>query len=273
MKLFKDISIKNHQIRSKIFNQMRVLIVEDEENTAERTRRLLLELQPEAAIAGMTDSIAATLRWLQNHPLPDLILMDIHLADGSSFEIFERFRVDCPVIFTTAYDAYALQAFKVNSIDYLLKPLRKAELELALGKFDKLNRPLPTIDYARLAGLLGQKQEPGLQRLMVKVGQQIKVFQTRDVAYFYIVEKIVFARLHSGERYALDQTLDVLEHELDPQLFFRINRGFIISFESIGKLHTYSKSRIKVELKPPCEEESISSTERSPLFRSWLSGK
>lgn len=253
---------------------MRVLIVEDEGNTAERTARMVQEIAPESTIAGFADSVSVAVEWLQSNALPDLILMDIELADGSSFEIFKRIKVECPVIFTTAYDAYALQAFKVNSIDYLLKPLRKNELETAINKFRKLQtKPEISIDYQQLAHLLSGKQNKYLQRLMVKVGQQIKAFQVSEVAYFYIIEKIVFARFLSGERLPLDQSLDQLEHELDPGRFFRINRGFIISFESIGKLHTYSKSRIKVELKPPCEEESISSTERSPLFRSWLSGK
>ena len=253
--------------------KMRILIVEDEETTAERTKRLLLELYADAQVVGMTDSIAATVAWLQQNHMPDLMLLDIQLADGNSFGIFERVKVDCPVIFITAFDAFALQAFKVNSVDYLLKPLRKNELEAALQKYLQRYQHAAAFDYSQLAKLLQPVQQKHLQRLMVKVGQQIKAFQVQDVAYFYIVEKIVFAVLQSGERYPLDQSLDELENELDPARFFRINRGFIISFEAIGKLHTYSKSRIKVELKPPCEEEAISSTERSPLFRSWLSGK
>jgi DNA-binding LytR/AlgR family response regulator len=251
----------------------RVLIVEDEEATAQRTARLIQEIEPSVQIAGMTDSIESSVIWLKSNPHPDLILMDIQLADGSSFEIFKQVTVSCPVIFTTAYDTFALQAFKVNSIDYLLKPLRKNELEAAWQKFSRLNKPAAAIDYLQLAHLLQSKQTKYLQRIMVKVGQQIKVFLTKEVAYFYIFEKIVFAKLNSGERYPIDQSLDQLELELNPEEFFRINRGFIISFNSIDKLHTYSKSRIKVILKPACEEEAISSTERSPLFRAWLSGK
>jgi len=251
----------------------RVLIVEDEEATAQRTARLIQEIEPSVQIAGMTDSIESSVIWLKSNPHPDLILMDIQLADGSSFEIFKHVTVSCPVIFTTAYDTFALQAFKVNSIDYLLKPLRKNELEAAWQKFSRLNKPAAAIDYLQLAHLLQLKQVKYLQRIMVKVGQQIKVFLTKEVAYFYIIEKIVFAKLNSGERYPIDQSLDQLELELNQEEFFRINRGFIISFNSIDKLHTYSKSRIKVILKPACEEEAISSTERSPLFRAWLSGK
>ncbi|MDO8898066.1 MAG: LytTR family DNA-binding domain-containing protein, partial [Bacteroidales bacterium] len=202
---------------------------------------------------------------------PDLIMIDIKIADGNSFLIFSQIKVVSPVIFTTAYNEFALQAFKENSIDYLLKPLKLHDLEKAIEKLKRLSAPKPTAEYMQLLELLGGKQPKLLRRFMVKAGQQIKVFTTEEVAYFYIVEKIVFAMLKSGDRYPLDYTLDQLEQSLDPKSFFRINRAFIISFEAIDKLHTYSKSRIKVILKPACEEESISSTERSPLFRAWLS--
>jgi DNA-binding LytR/AlgR family response regulator len=248
-----------------------VLIVEDEEATAERTKSLLLQALPDAIVAGMTDSIESTVDWLKSHTDPDLILMDIQLADGNSFLIFSQTKVVSPVIFTTAYDEFALQAFKENSIDYLLKPLKLQDLEKAVEKLKRLSVPKPTAEYLQIMELLGGKQPKLLSRFMVKAGQQIKVFTTEEVAYFYIVEKIVFAMLKSGDRYPLDYTLDQLEQSLDPKSFFRINRAFIISFEAIDKLHTYSKSRIKVILKPACEEESISSTERSPLFRAWLS--
>ncbi len=248
-----------------------VLIVEVEEATAERTKSLLLQALPDAVVAGMTDSIESTVDWLKSHTDPDLILMDIQLADGNSFLIFSQIKVVSPVIFTTAYDEFALQAFKENSIDYLLKPLKLQDLEKAVEKLKRLSVPKPTAEYLQIMELLGGKQPKLLSRFMVKAGQQIKVFTTEEVAYFYIVEKIVFAMLKSGDRYPLDYTLDQLEQSLDPKSFFRINRAFIISFEAIDKLHTYSKSRIKVILKPACEEESISSTERSPLFRAWLS--
>jgi DNA-binding LytR/AlgR family response regulator len=249
----------------------KVLIVEDEEATAERTKSLLLQALPDAIVAGMTDSIESTVVWLKSHPEPDLILMDIQLADGNSFLIFSQTKVVSPVIFTTAYDEFALQAFKENSIDYLLKPLKLQDLEKAVEKLKRLSVQKPTAEYLQIMELLGRKQPKLLIRFMVKAGQQIKVFTTEEVAYFYIAEKIVFARLKNGDRYPIDYTLDQLEQSLDPKSFFRINRAFIISFAAIDKLHTYSKSRIKVILKPVCEEESISSTERSPLFRAWLS--
>lgn len=248
-----------------------VLIVEDEEATAERTKSLLLQVLPDAFIAGITDSIESTVNWLKSNPKPDLILMDIQLADGNSFLIFGQTEVLSPVIFTTAYDEFALQAFKTNGIDYLLKPLKMQDLEQAVEKLKRLSEPKPAKEYLQLMELLGTKQPKVLNRFMVKAGQQIKIFTAEEIAYFYITEKILFAKLKNGDRYPLDYTLDQLEQLLDPKRFFRINRAFIISFEAIDKLHTYSKSRIKVILRPACEEESISSTERSPLFRAWLS--
>ncbi len=251
---------------------MKIHIVEDEEATANRLSKMLQNIDDSIRITGITESIESTVNHLKLHGLPDLMMMDIHLSDGSSFDIFKKIDISCPVIFTTAYDQYAIRAFKVNSIDYLLKPMKRNELEDALAKFRKLNEKRPAIDYNQIASILQAPKELSyLNRMMVKVGQQIKSFGIEEVAYFYIDEKIVFVRLKNGDRYSIDFTLDQLEHQLNEKKFFRINRGFIIGFDSIDKLYTYSKSRIKVMLKPPCEVESISSTDRSPLFRDWLS--
>jgi DNA-binding LytR/AlgR family response regulator len=250
---------------------MRVHIVEDEEATAYRLAKMLQNIDESIHITTITDSVESTLNYLHENGQPDLMMLDIHLSDGSSFDLFKRIEVKCPVIFTTAYDQYAIKAFKVNSIDYLLKPVKRNELEDALVKFKRLNVQIHSIDYEQIASMIQHHREDDfLIRMMVKVGQQIKAFTIDEVAYFYIDEKIVFVRLKSGDRYAIDYTLDQLEHQLNPKKFFRINRGFIISFDAIDKLYTYSKSRIKVVLKPACEVESISSTDRSPLFREWL---
>jgi DNA-binding LytR/AlgR family response regulator len=252
--------------------RMRVHIVEDEEVTANRLSKMLQNMDENLRITGITESVESTVAHLKINGMPDLIMMDIHLSDGSSFDIFKKIDIGCPVIFTTAYDQYAIKAFKVNSIDYLLKPIKRNELEDAFAKFRKLSEARPTIDYSQLASMLqSPKESASLNRMMVKVGQQIKSFNIEEVAYFYIDEKIVFVKLKSGDRYAIDFTLDQLEHQLDSKKFFRLNRSFIIGFDAIDKLYTFSKSRIKVLLKPVCEIESISSTDRSPLFRDWLS--
>lgn len=252
---------------------MKLLIIEDEPASAQRLKKLVEEVEPGAEVLEMVDSISSAVAWFNTHSAPDLVLSDIHLADGLSFEIFRQVNLSCPVIFTTAYDQYAIQAFKVNSIDYLLKPVKKAELTDALSKFKKLKPASPQIDLSQLASLLGKQEKDYLKRLMIRIGQQIKVLEIKDVAYFYIDEKIVFGVSFNKDRYPMDLSLDQLEKQLNPERFFRINRGFIISLESIETMITYSKARIKIKLKPPCEAESITSTERSAEFREWLKGR
>lgn len=252
---------------------MKVLIIEDETASAGRLKKMVEEIDPGFEVVEILDSISNSVKWFREHTEPDLAFMDIHLADGLSFEIFREVEISCPVIFTTAYDQYAIQAFKVNSIDYLLKPIKKPELAEAIKKFRKVRPAGHGIDLSSLANLIRQEKKETLKRIMIRIGQHLKVIEVKDVSYFYIEEKIVYAVTSGNDRYPLDNSLDELERQLDPDRFFRINRAFIISFESIEALITYSKARIKVKLKPPCESESISSTEKSPLFREWLKGK
>ena len=252
---------------------MRILIIEDEPASAQRLKKLAEETDPELRVDDVLDSISSSVEWFRNHTEPDLILLDIHLADGLSFEIFKEVEVHCPVIFTTAYDQYAIQAFKLNSIDYLLKPVKKTELAEALRKFKRVRQSAPAFDLAGLAGLLQRQEKNYTTRFVIRIGQNIKVIQTSDIAYFNIEERIVFATTFKNEHYPMDQSLDELEKGLDPDRFFRINRAFLISFESIDRMIAYSKARIKIHLRPACKEESISSTERSAPFREWLKGR
>ena len=232
---------------------------------------MVREADPDAVVLDILDSVSSTVKWFREHTEPDLAFFDIQLADGISFEVFDQVEVNCPVIFTTAYDQYAVKAFKVNSIDYLLKPVKKEELAAAMKKFHKVTgKTVPVPDYSRISAL-GQADH--LKRLVVKIGQQIKALEVKDIAYFYIDQKIVFAKTRQGDRYPVDFSLEQLDEELDPDRFFRINRGVIVSFDAISKMVIYSKSRIKVVLDPPCEIETVSSTERSPFFREWLKGK
>lgn len=251
---------------------MKLLIIEDEPASAQRLKKMIEEIEPGTEVLGITDSISSSVEWFKSHVEPDLVLSDIHLADGLSFEIFRQVSLSCPVIFTTAFDQYAIRAFKLNSIDYLLKPVKKNELEEAIRKFQKIKPAGPQIDLSQLAALLGKEQKEYLKRIVVRIGQQIKVLDIKDAAYFYIDEKIVFGVTFGKDRYPLDLSLDQLEKQLDPARFFRINRGFIVSMESIDTMITYSKARVKIRLKPPCELESITSTERSAEFREWLRG-
>jgi len=259
---------------------MNVLIIEDESATARRLQKLLNEIDPGIKVLAIHESIVSTVNWLRMHGDPDLMFMDVNLSDGLSFGVFEEIEVNCPVIFTTAYDQYAIQAFKVNSIDYLLKPIIKENLAESLRKYHKLQHiqgesktDIAKLDIAKLALALGIKKTDYLKRLVVRYGEVIKAIEIKDVAYFYSDEKLVFMALKEGKTYPVDFTLDHLEMRLDPELFFRINRKFIINYHSIEKMISYSKSRIKITLDPPCALESISSTERSGDFKEWLAGK
>lgn len=254
---------------------MNVLIIEDEAAIARRTQKLLLEIDPGIHIVDVLGSVESSIAWFKSHTEPDLAIMDIQLADGSSFEIFSEIQVNCPVIFATAFDQYAIQAFKVNSIDYLLKPLQKEELAESLRKWKRItNAAAPSVvDYSVIAQLLGVKKADVLKRLVIRFGDVIKAVEIKDVAYFYTDEKIVFATMNDGKNYPVDFTLDQLEKRLDPERFFRINRKFLISYESIGKMISYSKSRVKITLNPDTDMEVISSTERSGDFKEWLAGK
>jgi two-component system response regulator LytT len=255
---------------------MKILIIEDENAAARRLEKLLLEVDPNIEILDRLDSVEASVRWLQENPLPDLVLLDIHLADGASFEIFEHADVKCPVIFTTAYDEYALQAFKVNAVDYLLKPIKSTELTAALEKYRHLYKTPAAPDYSALLNTI-MRREGGpqfLRRMLIKFGNSIKLIDMDDAAYFYTRDKITFLVTRStGKRFPVDYPLDKLEGMLDPKIFFRINRQFIVNVGAIKEMHPYSKSRVKVDLDPTTDLETIVSTERSAEFKRWLVGE
>jgi two-component system LytT family response regulator len=251
---------------------IRVLIIEDEESAAKRLQKMITEVLPESEIIGSLSSIAASIEWFKNNQQPDLAFFDIHLADGSSFEVFRKVHVSCPVVFTTAYDQYALEAFKVNSIDYLLKPIKKEELQRAINKFLNLHFKSSPLNIENLLASINQKAAYK-ERFVIKYGDHMKTIQTADIAYICSENRISFAVLKEGKRYALDFTMDQLEEMLDPKSFFRINRQFIIGFNSITEMLSYSKSRVLVKLNPPAKEETIVSTERSASFKAWLAGE
>ena len=201
--------------------------------------------------------------------------LDIHLADGASFDIFEHVQITCPVIFITAYDEYALQAFKVNAVDYLLKPIKSSELAVALEKYQKVFKPAQAPDFTALLATLKSQQETNyLQRMLIRLGHSLKLVDLADAAYFYTKDKITFLITRSnGKRYPVDYPLDKLENMLDKKVFFRINRQFIVNVASIREMHPYSKSRVKVEMDPPTDIDTIVSTERSAEFKRWLVGE
>jgi len=246
---------------------MTIFIIEDEDMAARRLQKLIQDCEPAARILGRADGIESTVDWLKSHPKPDLIFMDIHLSDGSAFEIFSRYQVQSPVIFSTAYDQYAIQAFKHHTIDYLLKPVKLEELRQALAKYQRTAGP-QTADYQSLADLIPQVRAP--RRFLIRSGSTMKVVDASEAAYYFSQNKITYLVATNGKRYAIDFTMDKLEQMLDTTTFFRINRQFIISVAAIREMHTHSKSRVKIVLSPACDEEVVVSAERSPHFKRWL---
>ncbi|MFT3845746.1 MAG: LytTR family DNA-binding domain-containing protein [Lacibacter sp.] len=250
-----------------------VLILEDEEPAAKRLKKLLAETIEETEVLDVLDSISAARKWLSENKQPDLVLADIHLADGTSFELFRQVEVKCPIIFTTAYDEYALQAFKLNSVDYLLKPVKKDELQQAISKFAKLSeKQVLNIDQL-LKAVVQSPADKYRQRFIIRYGEHIKTVETKDAAYFYTEARANFLITGDGKRYVIDFNLDQLEQMLNPAVFFRINRQFIISIGSIDEMTAWTKGRVMVKLKPTTKLETIVSTERSPEFKKWLGGE
>ncbi|MGM9509136.1 LytR/AlgR family response regulator transcription factor [Larkinella sp. GY13] len=265
---------------------MTILIVEDEEATARKLRRLVQEVEPDAIIAGITVSVDESVEWLQTHPKPDLILMDIELADGQSFEIFNRVSVTSPVIFVTAYDEYAIKAFKVNSIDYLLKPVKEDELRSALTKLrrmkeafleqpDGLKTSLATL-LRKLAASSSTEEPPASaepvyrDRFLVKQGQRLFSVPLSDVAYLFTRNKLSFLKTRDEHEWMIDYTMDELSTLLDPNRFFRLNRQVIAELRAIDKVNLYFNGKLKVSLRPVFEEEVIVSREKAGEFRIWL---
>jgi DNA-binding LytR/AlgR family response regulator len=254
---------------------VKVLIVEDEPLAAAQLAALLAQLKPKAEIIAVCDTIESTLKWFEENSLPDMAFFDIQLGDGLSFEIFKKIELTIPVIFITAYDQYALQAFKVNSIDYLLKPIDKGELLVALEKFDRLhNHQSYQITPELLKSLIssiGKKEYK--KRFLVKIGTHLRAVSTDEILYFYSFQKGTFLKANDGRNYLLDQTLEVIEQLIDPDTFFRINRKYMVSLEAITDVHAYSNSRLKIKIKHQEEDDFLVAREKVKAFKDWLEGK
>ncbi|MCG8582355.1 MAG: LytTR family DNA-binding domain-containing protein [Bacteroidales bacterium] len=251
---------------------MRLLIIEDEHLAAKRLVQMVLQLQPNAEICAICDSVEQAVEWIKNNPQPDLAFFDIQLGDGISFDIFKQCQVNFPIIFTTAYDQYAVQAFKVNSLDYLLKPIDEKELRQAIDKFLNQNRTdLSGINQAiEQARELLQKQNYK-SRFLIKVGEHLRMIDTNDISFFYSEDKSTFIRTENGNSYALDLSLDQYEIQLNPTDFYRISRKYIIKLSAISDIISYSNSRLKLKLSGmDNSDEMIVSRERVKSFKSWL---
>jgi DNA-binding LytR/AlgR family response regulator len=249
---------------------MNVLIVENEKPAAEKISRLLKKIDSTIIVSGILETVESTINWFQENNNPDLILMDIQLDDGLCFEIFETINIEVPVIFTTAYDEYTLKAFKVNSVDYLLKPIEEDLLRESLNKFRKFHPAIPTIksDFEKL---LREFKSQYKSRFLVKSGTRYRSFQTGEISYFHICERSVFLRDNSGKDSGIDYSLDHLQKVLDPERFFRINRDCIINLDSIALMHSYSSSRLQLILKNEKENDIfVVSRDKVTDFKKWI---
>jgi two-component system, LytTR family, response regulator LytT len=252
---------------------MKILIVEDEELAVKKLRKTLAAVDTSANVVGVTDSIKSSVEWLQDNPQPDLILMDIELADGQSFEIFNLTDVKSPVIFTTSYDEYALKAFKVNSVDYLLKPIQKEELQTALQKFQKLKgNGSSDINIDSLVKELQQKLQPKeyRKRFLVKHAQKLVSVEIEEIAYFYSDGRLNFFKTTDNKKFVVDYTMDELEDMLDPEKYFRISRSFYVSINSVDKIDDYFGNRLILGLKPAVDKEALVSREKVTDFKKWM---
>jgi two-component system, LytTR family, response regulator LytT len=249
---------------------IRTLIIEDEVAAAQRLERMLQRIEPAINTLAILDSIRSTVEWFRVNPPPDLLMLDIQLGDGLSFEIFRKVQVDCFVIFTTAYDEYAIKAFELNSIDYLLKPVDEQKLRQSIEKFKKLRTGTPVPDMEKLLKLVESRQERFKKRFVVSVADKIRLVETKDALFFYALEKSTFLCTSGNIHYPVDFSLDQLETLLDTEQFFRVNRQYIISYAAISKISILPKSRIGLETTPPVEGGIVVSSARSHEFRKWL---
>ena len=248
---------------------MKALIIEDESIAAQALESLIKETDSEAEIIAILQTIEDSVEWFEENPMPDLVFMDIHLADGSSFAIFDKVDITCPIIFTTAYDEYALKAFEVNSIDYLLKPINKGDLERALTKYKNITYP----KKSSLDGLL--EQMGGLKKkykscFLIPERDKLIPLAVSAIAYIYIDTKTVKAIAMDGHTYYLNQTLDEIMAQLDPEAFFRANRQFIISRHAVKDLSIWFGNKLAVNLTVPVPEKIIVSKARVGEFKAWF---
>lgn len=248
---------------------MNILIIEDEIRAANQLQRMLKACNFEYVLLGIIDTVEDAVQWFRQHPDPDMVFMDIQLADGLSFEIFQKTSVEAPIIFTTAFDQYAIQAFKVNSVDYLLKPIQQDDLNKALDKFLKANQSV-SIDPDVLKQLLGSMQkQPERDGILVKSGSGFLQIKVADLLYCYSEDSITFG-VTSGKRHIIDETLDELFDTLDDSQFFKINRGQIVAKTSILKIEPYFNHRVKLSVTNPRNKEFIVSRTKTKAFKEWM---
>jgi DNA-binding LytR/AlgR family response regulator len=249
---------------------MNVLIIEDEQLAARRLESMVMAYDPSIKVLAKLESVEDSVEWFKNNTHPDLIFLDIHLEDDLSFAIFDKIKVDSPIIFTTAFDEYAIRAFKLKSIDYLLKPIVQEDLNNAIAKYKAWNGEKNGIDMSALFNLINKKEINYRERFSVSYGQKIKSFGVSEIAYFYSKEGMTYAVLNDTKHYPVDYSLDNLLSELNPNDFFRINRQYLIKHSSIKQVHVFPKSHLKLELSPKPLDDTFVSIDKVTAFKKWL---
>ena len=247
---------------------MKVIIIEDEIPAAKKLKKMLLESSYNIEIIKVLPSIAESLKWFQANELPELVFMDIELSDGLSLDLIKKANISCPIIFITAFDEYWQEAFEHNSIDYLLKPLKKERLETALNKFNELK------DYftSRYQNLLNyrESEKKFKDRFLVKRGKEFASIKSDDIAFFYATHKLVCLVEKTGSKFILDTSLSEIEKQINPVSFFRINRKYLVQINSIKKISSLSKSKLLIEVMPTPPDELVISAENSGDFKIWM---
>ncbi|MEZ4906858.1 MAG: LytTR family DNA-binding domain-containing protein [Saprospiraceae bacterium] len=254
---------------------MKVLIIEDENRAAQRLEKLILEIDSDIEVLAIFDSVEDSITWFKNNEAPQLIFLDIHLSDGLSFNIFNSVQVNCPIIFTTAYDEYALRAFDLNSIDYLLKPIDKTKLQRAIDKYKKfasphINQEVNT-DILSLLNSMESKKPFYRSSFLINKNDSFHIINITQISYFYSEDKLTFIKTNEDKRYIIDESLDNLMDSLDPTKFFRINRQVIISINSIKSINNYFNYKLKLELFPHTEGlNTVISRSKVSEFKEWV---
>ena len=249
---------------------MNIVMIEDEQLACQRMAKLIKEIMPGAHIVAQHDTVESARKWFANNPAPDLVLLDVQLSDGTAFDLLKIVDINSPIIFTTAYDQYAIDAFTTTSIDYLLKPIKKTDLVNALQKLKKFQNVFYHNDPHKnnLPGTIEYKK-----RFVIRFGEHLKSLSVDDIAYCYSENKGTYARTTDGRVFPLDHNLDMLEEMLNPADFFRINRQYIITLKAISEMKTYSKARVIIKLNPIVKEPPVVSSERAADFKKWLAGE
>lgn len=250
---------------------MRVLIIEDEHFAAKRLESLIKIYLPDAKIVEVLDTVEDSINWLESHIEPNLVFMDIQLADGLSFQIFDQVQLKCPIIFTTAYDEYALDAFKVNSVDYLLKPIDESAFKAALDQYQNIYQSHTlNVDWKHITKDIFTEKDQYKRRFLIKTGNAYTYLNTSELKLIYSEDGISFGLNSGGQRFLIDKTLDNIESCLNPANFYRVSRKHIVALDSIDKMHPYLNSRLKLELSVGQDEDVIVSREKVKDFKAWI---